>query len=173
MRDFVFDNEFTKGSVYTMKRYVDDLYWYEASYQINSIYVEPSAREYTIITSESDSVRIPQAFLYTRGFIERLREFCMKERNIFHQIRSCVETAEPVERRNELIEKRDSILESIILLCSRFCTRYVKENSILSPFDVLVFFATMGLFDNSRPYVKFCEIMERVGYWKELDIKVS
>jgi hypothetical protein len=131
-------------------------------YEINSIYVEPSKREYTLIAARK--VNIPNEHISDVEFFEKLKELHKKEKDIFKQLRSCITKAQPVEQRNELVEKRDTILESLILLCTRFCIRYVERNSSLSPDDMFVFFATMGLLDYSRPYVKFWEIMKRVGY---------
>jgi hypothetical protein len=111
-----------------------------------------------------DKVQIHNTYLSVHEFIEKIRELRMKELDIFKQLRSCIAMAESLEKRNELVEKRDTILELIILLCTRFCIRYVERNSVLSPFDMLLFFATIRLYDYWRPYVKFWEIMERVGY---------
>ena len=87
----------------------------------------------------------------------------MKERSIFERLKAGAAIAERVEERNQLVENRDSLLESLVLLCTRFCM-YRYPGRTLSAFDMLVFFATMALFDYSRPYVKFWEIMRRVGY---------
>ena len=129
------------------------------SYEINSIHIEPSKREYTII--EPDKVFIPYAYLVPSEFSEKIRQLRVKERDIFEQIVYYIGTSESVEVRNKLLEERDSIIELLVLLCTRFC---VQKYSRLSPFDMLVFFATIGLFDYSLPYVKFWDIMERVGY---------
>jgi hypothetical protein len=89
----------------------------------------------------------------------------VKERKIFEQIMFCISMAEPVEERNKLLEERDSIIELLVLLCTRFWFyKTVGGNSSLSPFNMLVFFATIGLYGYSLPYVKFWEIMKRVGY---------
>lgn len=133
------------------------------AYEINSIHIEPSKREYTIIGS--DKVNIPRIYLHRGEFSETVRELHVKEREIFKQIVFHIGTSGSEEVRNDLLEKRDSIIESIVLLCTRYCVQsYVGINPSLSPFDMLVFFATIGLFDYSLPYVKFWEIMERVGY---------
>lgn len=133
--------------------------------EINSIHIEPTKREYTI-RIESGTVYTPYGYhLNYNEFIEKIKELCMKERAIFERLESYVAMAGPAEERNQLVEKRDSLLESLVLLCTRFCVyRYAGIISSLSPFDMLVFFATIALFDYSRPYVKFWEIMERVGY---------
>ncbi len=126
------------------------------SYEINSVHIQPSKREYTII--KADEVHVPGVYLDRREFSERVRQLRVKEKDIFEQIKS---HSGPVEIWNKLLEERDSIIESLVLVCTRFC---VQEYSGLSPFDMLVFFATIGLFDYSLPYVKFWDIMERVGY---------
>jgi hypothetical protein len=155
----IFDKQFTRGPVYIVNSNISRL-----SYEINSIHVEPSKREYTII--RSGTVYTPYGHLLNHDeFIEKIRELRIKERCIFERLKSYIAMAEPVEGRNDLIEKRDSLLESLILLCTRFCVyKHVERNSDLCSYDMLVFFATKGLFDYSRPYVKFWEIMQRVGY---------
>jgi hypothetical protein len=75
-----------------------------------------------------------------------------------------------VEERNRLIEERHSIIESLVLLCTRYwlsllVKRYYSRLSLsLSYLDMLVLFARRALFSYWLPYVKFWEIMERVGY---------
>jgi len=131
--------------------------------EINSIHVEPTKREYTIRIG-SGTVEVPYGYyLSYNEFIEKIKELCMKERSIFERLEASFAMAERVEERNQLVENRDLLLESLVLLCTRFCfDRY--PSATLSPFDMLVFFATTALFDYSRPYAKFWEIMERVGY---------
>jgi hypothetical protein len=136
------------------------------SYKINSIQVEPIEREYTIIRGKKTNIPLSDGYIYEREFNEKLTDLAKKERDIFEQLKFYVSITEPVEqKKNELVEKRDTMLESIILLSTRFCAnKYVKPNSSLCPFDMFVFFATKSLFDYLRPYVKFWEIMKRVGY---------
>lgn len=158
MIDFILAKQVATGSTYMMNPNFSRL-----SYEINSIHIEPSKREYTIIGP--DKVDIPSIYLHRSEFSETVRELHVKERDIFEQIIFYIGTSGPVGIRNELLRERDSIIESLVLLCTRFCVQqYVGINSSLSPFDMFVFFATIGLFDYSLPYVKFWEIMERVGY---------
>jgi hypothetical protein len=89
----------------------------------------------------------------------------VKEGKIFEEIKFSIVRSKSIEERNELIEKRDSLLELIVLLCMRFCVyNYLgRNNSVLSQFDVLIFLSKMHVFEDWRPYVKFWEIMERIG----------
>jgi hypothetical protein len=154
----IFDNQLPRAATYIMSPDVSRL-----SYEINSIHIEPSKREYTII--RPDGAYKSSVYLTSIKFSERVRELRVKERDIFEQIIFCIGRFEPFEKRNKLLDERDSIIELLILLCTRFCIqKYVAINSSLSPFDMLVFFATIRLYDYSLPYVKFWEIMERVGY---------
>ncbi len=139
------------------------------SYEINSIRVEPCKREYTIVVA--DTIRIPNVDpLSGRELLEKTLELCRKEEHIFEQIRLCIGMGKSVEERNRLIEERDSIIESLVLLCTRYWVslllkRYYSRLSLsLSYLDMLVFFAKRALFSYWLPYVKFWEIMERVGY---------
>jgi hypothetical protein len=133
------------------------------TYEINSVQIERSDREYVII--RENNLKLPHEYFSTRGFIEKVKEWKIKERQVFEQIRNCVVREGSVKQRNELIEKRESILESLVSLCTRFCANtYLERNSNLSPYDILVFFTTLSIFDYWRPYTKFYETMVRMGY---------
>jgi hypothetical protein len=141
------------------------------SYEINSTHVEPSKRQYVnVIVGQDNMIRVSNnyfsCFLSNQGFLGRIRELGRNERDIFKQIRYCIDAAWQVESktRDELIDKRDSILETLVLLCTRFCVQKYRHISDFCFRNLLVFFATIKLYDYWRPYVKFWEIMERVGY---------
>jgi hypothetical protein len=104
-------------------------------------------------------------FLSSQRFLLGIRELCRNERDVFKQIMYCIDMESPVESkmRYELIDKRDSILETLVLLCTRFCIQKYMDIPDFCFRDLLVFFATIRLYDYWRPYVKFWEIMERVG----------
>ena len=152
------DSIFAK-QVATASTYMANPSFSRLSYVINSIHIEPSKREYTII--RQDEVLIPGVYLLSSEFSERVRQLRVKERDIFIQTISCICTSGPVKVRNNLLEERDSIIELLVLLCTRFC---VQKYSRITSYDMLVFFATIGLFDYWLPYVKFWDIMVRVGY---------
>jgi hypothetical protein len=159
---FIFDKEFTRDAPISV---IKKNYFLGQSYKINSIQVEPSKREYAIVEIREDRSLRPR-YIYDisrHEFEEKIRELCMREQRMM----SYITNAElHVEERNKLIEKRDSVLESIILLCTFFCIKeyLVTDRDTLSPCDMLVFFTTISLFNYWRPYVKFFEIMQRIGY---------
>ena len=116
-------------------------------------------------------------------FLIKVMGLYIEERDIFEQIRSFIGTAEPISsnssrvepglrRRDELellIEKRDSILESLVILCICFCVvkfwpKYRYNNNLEFSFlDLLIFFTTINfLYYYYSPYVKFWEIIERI-----------
>lgn len=158
----IFDKELTRDNpISVMKKNC----FLEQSYKINSIQVEPSKKEYAIVEIGEDRSLRPR-YIYDisrHEFEEKIRELCMREQDIMFHITN----AElHVEEINKLVEKRDSILESIILLCTFFCVKnyLVRDDDTLSPYDMLVFFTTISLFNYWCPYVKFFEIMQRIGY---------
>jgi hypothetical protein len=141
------------------------------SYEINSTHVEPSKRQYVnVIVGQDNMIRVSNnsfsCFLSNQGFLGRIRELCRNERDVFKQIRNCIDTTWPAESktRHELIDERDSILETLVLLCTRFCVQKYGHIPDFCFRDLLVFFATIRLYDYWRPYLKFWKIMERVGY---------
>jgi hypothetical protein len=147
-------------------------YHSEISYKINSIHVEPSKREYTIL--REGVLHFPNKYISDIELKKKVGELCEKENDIFKQISTRIEDAAitklPVEGIDELIDKRDSILELLIILYTRYtlycANKYrVKKDYHLDPYDMLVLFATRGLFDYySRPYVKFWEVMQRLRF---------
>jgi hypothetical protein len=158
MIDSIIAKQVAAGSSYT-----GNLNFSRLSYAINSIHIKPSKREYTIIGI--DGVNIPGVILFRSEFLEKLRQLRIKEGDIFKQIILCIATSGPVEGMNRMLQERDSIIESVVLLCTRFCVQqYLGKNSILSPYDLFIFLATIRLFSYSLPYVKFWDIMVRVGY---------
>ena len=62
--------------------------------------------------------------LINSEFSERVTELRLKARDILKQIMFCRCWPEPVEKRNKLIEERDSIIELFVLLCTRFCVPF-------------------------------------------------
>jgi hypothetical protein len=158
----IFHNLLTDSSVSIFNFYVSS-----SAYDINSIQNEGSKREYTLIrmADHVKELHLPSKYLYRYEFKEKLRELQRKESNIYNQIRSCLTKAESVKARDKLVEERNSILESIVLLCTRYCAdNYLRIGSELSSFDMLVFFTTISLFSYWLPYVKIFEIMIRVGF---------
>jgi hypothetical protein len=112
---------------------------------------------------------------------EPVKKSYASERDIFERIRSISDIAKPnssrveTDRRDKLklVEKRDSILESIVArhILSSAQTSQVKNYRYTSKFlfldvldysflDLLIYFTTIKLYDYSRPYVKFWEIIE-------------
>jgi hypothetical protein len=161
MIDSIIAKQLASGFEYIMKPRVSRI-----AYEINSVHVEPSKREYTIIRlGRAHIPNIFREYLISEEFSARIKQLRLRERAIFEQIIVCISTSQPIKERNKLVEERDSIIELLVLLCTRFCVqKYMRINTRLSPYDMLVFFATIRLFDYLLPYVKFWEIMERVGY---------
>lgn len=126
--------------------------------------VEPSKREYTLV--QPGTLSVPSVyFLSVRELWEKAYRLYKKEADIFEQIRLCIATSKAVEEMDKLIEERDSILESIVLLYARYAIpKYAGRNASLFHLDMLVFFLTMSVFTYWAPYAKYWEIMERVGY---------
>jgi hypothetical protein len=160
-----------------------------SSYGINSIHIKCSRKKYPLIGRKITTIRRPYNELvydpYYYGGLSRdellknVKDLCTRERDIFERIRSLIETAKPNSSRVEagrtdgleLIEKRDSILESLIVLCIlhfgprfknfRYNSKFFFLDLINFSFlDLLIFFTTIGLYDYSRPYVKFWKIIE-------------
>jgi CheY-like chemotaxis protein len=129
---------------------------------------EEEEREQGYFVTVSDGMNAYRIYqLYLHWFIGRMRELRMKAKDILEQIMHCIRVKRPVEERDRLIEKRDSILESLVLLCARYyipvCVK--QKHYSLSYLDMLIFCNMIIVFDYYwLPYVKFWEIMERVGY---------
>jgi hypothetical protein len=129
---------------------------------------EEREREQGYFVTVSDGMNAYRIYqLYLHWFIGRMRELRMKAKDILEQIMHCIRVKRPVEERDRLIEKRDSILESLVLLCARYyipvCVK--QKHYSLSYLDMLIFCNMIIVFDYYwLPYVKFWEIMERVGY---------
>ena len=82
-----FDKQLTRGPIYIMNSNFSRL-----SYEINSIHVEPTKREYTVRIG-SGIISTPYGYhLNNDKFIEKIRELRMKERAIFERLESCIAT---------------------------------------------------------------------------------
>lgn len=126
--------------------------------------VKPSEREYTLV--QPGTIGVPRVYFLSNSELwEKAYRLYKKEEDIFEQIRLGIATSKPVEEIDRLIEERDSILESIVLLYARYAIpKYPRRNASLFHLDMLVFFLTRSVFTYWTPYAKYWEIMERVGY---------
>ena len=147
-----------------------------SSYEINSIDVKSNRRKYHLMEPRTIAMRM----LIQHPWGKSVEKLCSSERDIFEQLRSFIEKVEPnssrieavIRDKLELIEKRDSIFESIVASCipkdSQFKNyRYTSKFFFLdlvnfSFLDLLIDFTTEGLYDYSRPYMKFWDIIERI-----------
>ena len=112
------------------------------------------------------TLSVPSVYLLsTRELWDKAYQLYKKEEEVFEQIRLGIETSKPVKEMFKLIEERDSILESIVLLHARYAIpNYAGRNASLFHLDMLVLFSRMLVFTYWAPYAKYWEIMERVGY---------
>lgn len=153
-----------------------------SSYEINSVHVKSSRKKYSMIRRMTTTIRRPLHDPNYYGVTgEPVKKSYASERDIFERIRSISDIAKPnssrveTDRRDKLklVEKRDSILESIVArhILSSAQTSQVKNYRYTSKFlfldvldysflDLLIYFTTIKLYDYSRPYVKFWEIIE-------------
>jgi DNA-binding Lrp family transcriptional regulator len=135
------------------------------SYRNNFILqVKPSEREYTLV--QPGALSVPSVYFLSTGELwEKAYQLYKKEEGIFEQIRLGIATSKPDEEIFKLIEERDSILESIVLLYARYAIpKYAGRNASLFHLDMLILFSRMLVFTYWTPYAKYWEIMERVGY---------
>jgi DNA-binding Lrp family transcriptional regulator len=186
----VFGNKHLKGSIsFILDPSISTT---RTSYEINSIHVKSNRKRYPLIGRKITTVRRPYnrlvcyPYYYDLSLEEvqkKIEGLCITEKDIFEQIRSGIDTADPNGIRAELgrndklelIKKRDSILESLVALCtlshaSMKSYRLVNDKFFfinllnVSFLNLLIFFTTITtirVYDYSRPYVKFWEIIER------------
>lgn len=98
-------------------------------------------------------------------FNTKIRDFRISENDLWLQIIDLYKygylSNEAAEKRSNLIRERDILFEHLVYESTKFCIdRFFK----MSPFNMLIFFKFAGLYCTSRPYTKFWDIMERLGY---------
>ena len=102
-------------------------------------------------------------------FVMKIREFRIQENIIWSQILDIHNDGnlsnKAIEKRNELLLRRNMLFELIIYESMYFCLgRFLRYSENLSTCNMLIFFKLASLYRRSRPYTKFWDVMERMGY---------